>query len=581
MSATAPFTIKQRLQRLESHLRQENPILLDVVKSFRTLDRVAQRLGLLTNNESYATQVPWWPLVSILGTFSSGKSTFINDYIGFKLQLTGNQAVDDKFTVVCYSSDETARTLPGLALDADPRFPFYHISQDIEAVAGGEGRRVDAYMQLKTCPTDRLRGKILIDSPGFDADSQRTSTLRITKQIVDLSDLVLVFFDARHPEPGAMQDTLEHLVVQTIQRPDSTKFLYILNQIDTTAREDNPEDVFAAWQRAVAGKGLTAGRFYRIYNLEAAIDIPDENLRARFESKRASDMAEIMERMKQVEVERAYRIIGVLEKTAKDIATDLVPQIASAKQAWKKHVLWMDGIIFGALAVGGLTLSFIFGWWQGPQFAPPWLDWFASKPWWYNAIVGGVIFFEVFLIHAGVRRFAARLVQRGLERDDAPRPVVQAFQKNTKLTHGVLWTKPAGWRRGTRKLIEKVLSDADGYVQALNDRFINPSGQAPQTKSARAVQPAAAAPEPNTTPTTESPSQPGKEAAETTAPPTAEQQQPGQQDQTPQVPPYIRFDISQLDWISEGIRPERSPAETRRTSPTSEENTASAGKNKD
>ena len=57
-----------------------------------------------------------------------------------------------------------------------------------------------------------LRGKILIDSPGFDADAQRTSTLKITDHIIDLSDLVLVFFDARHPEPGAMSDTLAHLV---------------------------------------------------------------------------------------------------------------------------------------------------------------------------------------------------------------------------------------------------------------------------------------------------------------------------------------------------------------------------------
>lgn len=29
--------------------------------------------------------------------------------------------------------------------------------------------------------------------PGFDADSQRTSTLRLTQHIIDLSDLVLVF----------------------------------------------------------------------------------------------------------------------------------------------------------------------------------------------------------------------------------------------------------------------------------------------------------------------------------------------------------------------------------------------------
>jgi predicted GTPase len=117
-------------------------------------------------------------------------------------------------------------------------------------VAGGEGGRSDAYLQLKTCPSERLRGRILIDSPGFDADRQRTATLRIVDRIIDLSDLVLVFFDARHPEPGAMRDTLSHLAANTIKRADSGKFLFILNQIDMTARGDNPEDVVAAWQQA-------------------------------------------------------------------------------------------------------------------------------------------------------------------------------------------------------------------------------------------------------------------------------------------------------------------------------------------
>lgn len=203
--------IVNRLQSLETHLKQENPVLLSAVNSFRELDRVAYRMGLLPRNSSYATQIPWWPLISILGTFSSGKSTFINHYLGLRLQSSGNQAVDDKFTVICHSREENIHVLPGLALDADPRFPFYQISEDIEKVAGGEGNRVDSYLQLKTCRSAPLKGKILIDSPGFDADEQRTSTLRITEHIINLSDLVIVFFDARHPEPGAMQDTLEQI----------------------------------------------------------------------------------------------------------------------------------------------------------------------------------------------------------------------------------------------------------------------------------------------------------------------------------------------------------------------------------
>ena len=124
--------IEGRLKHLETHLQQENPVLLDTVKSFRKLDRVAYNMGLLPRDRSFATQIPWWPLISVLGTFSSGKSTFINYFIGYDLQRTGNQAIDDHFTVICYSREKSAHALPGVALDSDPRFPFYRISDEIE-----------------------------------------------------------------------------------------------------------------------------------------------------------------------------------------------------------------------------------------------------------------------------------------------------------------------------------------------------------------------------------------------------------------------------------------------------------------
>ena len=467
MAGNVRLNLAQRLQRLETHLAQENPILLNVVKSFRALDAVAYRMGLLDLGDSYATRVPWWPLISVLGTFSSGKSTFINDYLRYKLQLTGNQAVDDKFTVICFSTDATPRILPGLALDADPRFPFYNISRDIDAVAQGEGRRVDAYLQLKTCPSEALRGKILIDSPGFDADLQRTSTLRITNHIIDLSDLVLVFFDARHPEPGAMKDTLQHLVAETISRPDSNKFLFVLNQIDATAREDNPEEVFAAWQRALASAGLTAGRFYRIYNLEAANPIDDDNLRQRFEQKRAVDMAELLGRMQQVEVERCYRIIGVLEKTAKAIQLDFVPRISATKRKWKLRVLLLDALVYGLVFSVLLASGISAGWWADGSFSPAWLH---NLP--------------------DLLQLAAKTVIKGLGRETLSQEIkdslIRAFKQNTRFMRLIFRTTPVGWGRRAQRGIIRVLSDADRYVESLNDRFANPSGHEPAGSASRA-----------------------------------------------------------------------------------------------
>ena len=479
MLGFASSPIEQRIRKLQNHLEQENPILLQVVKAFRLLDRVAYRTGMLDQSQSFATRVPWWPLIAVLGTFSSGKSSFINSYLGMKLQQTGNQAVDDKFTVICYTNDEVSRTLPGLALDADPRFPFYQMSKSLNQVVAGEGRRIDAYLQLKTCDSERLRGKIIIDSPGFDADAQRTATLRITDHIVTLADLVLVFFDARHPEPGAMQDTLKHLVTDTISRPDSNKFMYILNQIDNAAREDNPEEVFAAWQRALAGAGLTAGRFYRIYDLESAAPIQDTALRERFESKRAEDMAEIDARMQQVEVDRAYRIIGVLEHTAKVIRDELMPRIEEARQRWCRRVLWLDGIVFGLIGVALVTLSVWLGYWQGLSFQPPWADALRNDPITLGVVLGGVAAIAAY-VHFSLRRIAAQTLlpwlREGEPNEERRDWLVNAFRKSTRFWRPLFWSRPAGWDRWSKKRIERVLAEADRYVQSLNNRFTDPSG---------------------------------------------------------------------------------------------------------
>ncbi len=490
--------IEGRLKHLESHLEQENPVLLNTVQSFRKLDRVAYKMGLLDSDDSYATQIPWWPLISILGTFSSGKSTFINHYLGYKLQRTGNQAVDDRFTVICYSREKTAHALPGVALDSDPRFPFYQMSREIEKVSAGEGQRIDAYLQLKTCPSERLRGKILIDSPGFDADAQRTSTLRITDHIIDLSDLVLVLFDARHPEPGAMIDTLDHLVSRTINRPDTGKFLYILNQIDTTAREDNPEEVVAAWQRALGERGLTAGRFYTIYNPESSVPIDDDKLRERFERKRDHDLGEIHGRMQEVEIERAYRIVGALEKTARDIEERIVPVLQDALGHWKKRVIWGDAFAFGLLFIIFVTLTVKLGYWQGLSFAPPWLnDLLANQGLLYACII--IVLLGLGGVHFLVRTLAARTLLKPLRRQSEKLALrgnlVNAFLRSTRPWRSIFSRTPAGWGRGTKKRLQQVTQDADDYVQTLNDRFTNPSGENPMEAQHEPADDPVAAPE--------------------------------------------------------------------------------------
>jgi len=471
--------ISQRLHKLEKHLKQENPILSEVVQNFRELDGISRRIGYFHREESHATRTPWWPLISILGIYSAGKSSFINHYLQYNLQSVGIQAVDDKFSVICFTRDKKERVLPGLALDADPRFPLYKISQAIEEVAEGQGEHIDAYLQLKTCPSEILRGKILIDSPGFDADDQRTSTLRITHHIMNLSDLVLVFFDARHPETGSMRDTLQHLVKATVDRRDSNKFLYILNQIDVTANEDNLEEVFAAWQRALAQYGLTAGSSYAIYNEDAAVPFDNEDVRARYESKRQADYSAIIRRIEQVGVERAYRIVGMLEQTAQMLKADVVSRLERFRDGLRHKVLWLEGAILAALLLAFWGLTIWGGYWQGLSLSLPFWDLITLNDYTLYSTIAILLAIAGY-VHFRIRRWAvkkitARLLAEVKDPDLHPN-YEQAFRKNSRWWRPILWPNPAGWGKRTAARLEKVLDDSNAYIQKLNDEFTNPSG---------------------------------------------------------------------------------------------------------
>jgi len=472
--------INQRLKNLEQHLKQENPILSEVVQNFRELDRISRKLGFLQREESHATRTPWWPLISILGIYSAGKSTFINNFLQYNLQDVGIQAVDDKFSVLCYTRDDKERVLPGLALDADPRFPLYKISQAIEEVAAGQGEHIDAYLQLKTCPSPILRGKILIDSPGFDADAQRTSTLRITDHIIDLSDLVLVFFDARHPETGSMRDTLEHLVKTTVNRRDSNKFLYILNQIDVTANEDSLEEVFAAWQRALAQYGLTAGSSFAIYNKESAIAFENEDIRARFEGKRDADAKAIHRRIEQVGVERAYRIVGMLEQIAQMLKQDVVSLLQRFIARWRRKVLWLEATIVACLVGAFLALTIWGGYWEGLSLNLPFWDLVARNNYTkYGALA--ILIAGAGYVHFSIRRWAAAKVKKKLLAEIKDPDLISSYQralnKSSRWWRSLFFPNPAGWGRRTADRLVKVVEDSNAYIQKLNDEFTNPSGE--------------------------------------------------------------------------------------------------------
>lgn len=464
--------VQQQLKLLSQRLGEENPALEGVVDAFRALDRIGYAAGLLDPAEdSYAFSISWWPMIAVLGTFSAGKSTFINEYLGKTVQRSGSQAVDDRFTVISYGPSDTVVELPGLALDGDPRFPFYRVSDEIDRLSSGAGRTVDHFLAMKTVRSEPLRGRILIDSPGFDADEQRATILQLTDHIIDLSDLVIVFFDARHPEPGAMRDTLEHLVSRVAARNDFTKLIFVLNQIDTTWREDNLEEVVSAWQRAVARKGSATGRFYVMFNEGVAVDIADVRVRERYMEKASRDRAAIHARIDEITSSRSYRIVGAMQAIAESLEKDVTPVLTEALNRWKRRVLQFDLLTMGlflallvyvAELLGGGVSGFVDGsLWQSAHDNP-----------WGVGLIGFAVFLILLALHVFNRSWLARRIASRLAKEGVGGNLREAFLKNTVIWRSIFRARPAGLGRTAMRQLQALREKTEAYVQRLNNQFM-------------------------------------------------------------------------------------------------------------
>ncbi|MBW2582641.1 MAG: hypothetical protein JRE36_03460, partial [Deltaproteobacteria bacterium] len=93
--------------------------------------------------------------------------------------------------------------------------------------------------------------------------------------------------------------------------------------------------------------------------------------RARFEGKRAADFSAIYRRIEQVSVERAYRIVGMLEQTAQMLRQDVVSRLQRFIERWRRKVLWVEGSILAGLVAAFLALTIWGGYWEGMSLKLP------------------------------------------------------------------------------------------------------------------------------------------------------------------------------------------------------------------
>ena len=163
------------------------------------------------------------PMVLMLGNHSSGKSSFINHFIGEDIQLTGMAPTDEDFTILRFGPTEKER--PGSSLVSNPELGYEGLSQF--------GPRFLSHLKMKVQPAERLRAVSLVDTPGMidsaDSEAHRGFDFKgVVRWFAERADLIMLFFDPERP--GTTAETLQ--VYTESLRDFDHKLMVVMNKVD-------------------------------------------------------------------------------------------------------------------------------------------------------------------------------------------------------------------------------------------------------------------------------------------------------------------------------------------------------------
>ncbi len=433
----AEKTISKHLVHLENYFSTANPILQKAGKIFHQLDQLEFDLGLIDNEDSSATKSSWWPIVSLVGGFSTAKSEFINRYLNANIHSSNH-----KFTVHQYTPQATNATLPGTALDADYRLPFYQTSHKIEQTVKGEGSKINAYLELKTVNSERLKGKLFVDTPVINPSLSSPVIPVLTQHILDMSDLVLVFTDLFDATPELIKTAIDAIIAQQ----DTNKFIYVIDHSEISLDTTKTHEIIASWQRRLAGLGIHTGQF--IVLSESA----------------EHSLAEIDQRLANIENDRSYRVLASLEKSITNINDVYISEVEKSLQIWKDRINMSTFIILGfvvtlllfaEITIGVVQLLF------DPIIGPAFI------------LILAAFILPTHIMMARVHaKFIINKLQDRQKELDLTENLSGLFEQSLTFWRIVLpINEPVGKNKKTRAKIKNLIEQSKEMVQELNNQF--------------------------------------------------------------------------------------------------------------
>lgn len=176
-------------------------------------------------------------IVLIIGNYSSGKSTFINELIGRDIQRTGQAPTDDSFTIIT-SDGEDESDVPGATIVRDQNLPYTKF-EDF-------GKKFISHFTMKKINEPFLENMTIIDSPGMlDAESEKDrgyNYLKVVGEFAKIADLIVLMFDLQ--KPGTIKETYTTIRDTLPESSTEDRIIFAMNRIDEC---DNLSDLVRSY----------------------------------------------------------------------------------------------------------------------------------------------------------------------------------------------------------------------------------------------------------------------------------------------------------------------------------------------
>ncbi|GAB6191881.1 dynamin family protein [Desulfocastanea catecholica] len=168
----------------------------------------------------------WKPIVLIIGNYSSGKSTLINELVGQHIQRTGQAPTDDSFTIITSDPGCDNVETPGSRLVNDENLPFQHFK--------GFGEKLISHICMKQVSCPMLENMAIIDSPGMiDATSENDrgyDYMKVLGEFAKIADLIVLMFDSH--KAGTIKESYDTIRNTLPEKSGEHRIVFVMSRID-------------------------------------------------------------------------------------------------------------------------------------------------------------------------------------------------------------------------------------------------------------------------------------------------------------------------------------------------------------